>query len=367
MESRTKNRERVGPVKRASNEAPPGRVTTSEIYRQPNPRAQAEEGYYGLPMLKEPTWEWHVALYFFLEGISAGSFLLASMADLFGRRSFRGLARAGYYTSLAALMPCPYLLIADLGRPERFHHMLRIFKPSSPMNLGAWTLLAFGGPLTLLTARHLAEDLGLSVAPLEAVDKILPARAQAALGVPLALVLASYPGVLLATTSNPLWSKSRWLGALFSSSAVGTGAAALTAHVAFRGDDEGAIERLGKIKSLAAMSEAAALAGFLVSTGRAAEPITKGRYRRLFWLGAVGAGLVAPALVAPALVAPALIGAGSDAGGPPKNRKRNLVRTILGSALSLAGGLALKWALTHAGKLSVKKSSEQSIRDLERI
>jgi len=37
-----------------------------------------------------------------------------------------------------------YLLIADLGRPERFHHMLRVAKPSSPMSVGTWILTAYG-------------------------------------------------------------------------------------------------------------------------------------------------------------------------------------------------------------------------------
>ena len=41
--------------------------------------------------------------------------------------------------------PRRVLLIADLGRPERFLNMTRIFKPRSPMNTGAWCLVAFSG------------------------------------------------------------------------------------------------------------------------------------------------------------------------------------------------------------------------------
>ena len=36
-------------------------------------------------------------------------------------------------------------LVADLGRPERFLNMLRVFKPSSPMSVGSWLISAFGG------------------------------------------------------------------------------------------------------------------------------------------------------------------------------------------------------------------------------
>jgi formate-dependent nitrite reductase membrane component NrfD len=32
----------------------------------------------------------------------------------------------------------PVLLILDLGRPRLFIHMLRVFKPQSPMSIGAW-------------------------------------------------------------------------------------------------------------------------------------------------------------------------------------------------------------------------------------
>src|SRR5215475_7083182 len=102
-----------------------------------------EEGYYGLPMLKRPTWGWQIAWYFFLEGVSAGSFLMASLAARSGDKRLRPVTRAGHYTALLAFIPCPPLLIADLGDPSRFHHMLRVFKPSSPMNLGSWALSAY--------------------------------------------------------------------------------------------------------------------------------------------------------------------------------------------------------------------------------
>ena len=95
------------------------------------------EGYYGVPLLKRPKWRWEIALYFFFEGVSAGSFLLGALADLSGNKCLRKLARTAYDVSFLTLLPCPPMLIADLGRPERFHHMLRLFKPTSPMNLGA--------------------------------------------------------------------------------------------------------------------------------------------------------------------------------------------------------------------------------------
>src|SRR6266567_4562737 len=76
----------------------------------------------------------------------------SAQADMSGNKRLRELARAAYDVSFLTVLPCPPLLIADLGRPERFHHMLRVFKPMSPMNLGAWTLTGFSIPLTVIAA-----------------------------------------------------------------------------------------------------------------------------------------------------------------------------------------------------------------------
>src|SRR6201986_4517642 len=110
-----------------------------------------EPGYYGLPILKKPFWKWEIAGSFFFEGISAGSYVLCTVAGLRDRVQFDEGIRRGRYLSFVSMLFCPPLLIADLGRPERFHHMLRIFKKTSPMNHGAWALSGYGLFASLLT------------------------------------------------------------------------------------------------------------------------------------------------------------------------------------------------------------------------
>ncbi len=298
-------------------------------------RAEAEEGYYGVPLLKRPSWRWEIALYFFFEGISSGSFILSSLADMFGRERYRDLVQAGYYTSFLSLLPCPPLLIADLGRPERFHHMLRIFKPSSPMNLGAWALTAFSLPNSFLTVRQLTGD-----GPSKNESRLAPAPLAGAMGLPFAITMASYPGVLLSTTSTPIWSKSRFLGALMACSSISTGAAAVSLALAISSETSSdPLETLEKIGQVSRLCEGAALAAYLVTTGDAARPLVKGKYSPQFWLGAVGAGLVLPTILE---------------GKSSSKRKKSLASTILSSALTLAGGLALKWAVTYAGRESAE-------------
>jgi hypothetical protein len=163
------------------------------------------------PVMKPPVWTWEVPLYFWFGGIAAGSSFVALACDLAGDERSAATARK---VALAALGPSPVLLILDLGRPERFYNMLRIFKPRSPMSMGAWALTVFGN----LAAAAVGADL------------LGRRKAASALGAANAVVggyLGSYTGVLLASTAVPVWGRSRlFLGPIFVSTATATGAAA---------------------------------------------------------------------------------------------------------------------------------------------
>ena len=109
---------------------------------RPFPSLRPQTGYYGIPMLKEPQWTWEIPLYFFVGGAAGSAAVIGTMAHWTGA-DLR--LRATAATSLPAERCSPArLLISDLGRPERFLDMLRVFKPQSPMSMGAWTLAGFG-------------------------------------------------------------------------------------------------------------------------------------------------------------------------------------------------------------------------------
>ncbi len=103
----------------------------------------AAPSYYDISMLKPPVWTPEVGIYFFLGGLSAGAFTLARLAERFGGDNYRALTRTGTAIAALAALPCSPLLIKDLGDPKRFHHMLRVWKPGSPMNLGSWALTSY--------------------------------------------------------------------------------------------------------------------------------------------------------------------------------------------------------------------------------
>src|SRR5207302_3094017 len=102
--------------------------------------------------------------------------------------------------------------VLDLGDPLRFHHMLRVFKPTSPMSLGTWCLTVYSFPLTVAVALSLLPAGGSA---LEWVRK-----AAVVLGLLPALGSAVYKGVLLSTSAQPGWRDARWLGGYLTSSAL---------------------------------------------------------------------------------------------------------------------------------------------------
>jgi formate-dependent nitrite reductase membrane component NrfD len=294
-------------------------------------------GYYDYPVVRRPVWTWEVPTNFWLGGMAAGAYVTASLAQRFGSADDRRIAADGYYLAASAVIPCAPLLIADLGRPDRFHHMLRIFKPLSPMNLGAWTLTGFT-PLAFARAASHAADTGLLRGPLAALTRLLPKPIVELTGSLLGLVLAGYSGVLLAATNVPLWAKSKLLGGVFMASAMSSGSAAVTLTAARRGSPDATLHRLANIESMASLAEAATLTGYLVQSGKTARPLTAGRFAGPFWLGAVGAGTLLP-LVLHRFAA---------------RRHGHALRSlaIAAAVFSMVGSLALRWTIFEAGKIS---------------
>lgn len=166
----------------------------------PFPQASPETGYYGIPLLKPPQWKLQVPLYLFVGGAAGAAAVVGGMAHYVGAE--RKLVRDARWIAAAGAVISPALLISDLGRPERFLSMLRVFKPQSPMSVGAWTLVGFGGAVSAATfAGLLRERYGPSF-PLAIIE-----NAGEAAAIPLGLGLATYTGVLIGATAIPVWNQ----------------------------------------------------------------------------------------------------------------------------------------------------------------
>jgi formate-dependent nitrite reductase membrane component NrfD len=272
------------------------------------------ESYYGRNIVKEPVWKREIPLYFWTGGIAGASAVLHGVAKLTGNEQ---LAKRALYIGAAADVVSPLLLVKDLGRPERFLNMFRMFKVTSPMSVGSWILLASGGASSTAAALEL---LGI-LTPIKRAAEVV----SAATGPP----LATYTGALVANTSIPVWSEGRdHLPWLFGASAAATagGAATVITPVRFAGP-----------------ARRAAVAGAI------AEGMVMHAMRRR--LGFVGEVYDHGAAGTNARIARACttVGAGLLALG---GRRPAAART--GGLLVLAGGLALRFSVFKAGFQSAR-------------
>ena len=150
-----------------------------------------------MTVTKVPGWHGIIAWDALLNGMATGLFLAAAVSELAAPAVFLRVAKVAYPVALVLLLVDLGLLVLDLGDPLRFHHMLRVFKPSSPMSLGTWCLTIFSLPLTAAAGFSLLAELGWDFewARIAAVVVgLLPGFASAA-----------YKGVLLSTNAQPGW------------------------------------------------------------------------------------------------------------------------------------------------------------------
>ncbi|HEX9373774.1 MAG TPA: NrfD/PsrC family molybdoenzyme membrane anchor subunit [Roseiflexaceae bacterium] len=296
--------------------------------------------YYGSPVIHAPHWKWLIIVYFFLGGISSASYVIACVAELFGGRAGDRIKRTGRYLALATLIPCPWLLIADLGRPERFHHMLRVVKLRSPMSVGTWGLTIYGFFCTLSVLLQAVQDGLLNWVPqARRLAEPLPCTIINAIGGVFGFFVGGYTGVLLGITAVPIWAKNMLLlGPLFLSSAMSNGAAAISLVLAlFRGTSHTTLRRLERLDLVALLAELGLLLAARANAGPAiGRPLRQDRLGQIFRWGVLGAGIVAPL----ALQA-------RNAFGKPS---RPLA--ALASLLTLAGGLCLRYVMVMAGRAS---------------
>ena len=176
------------------------------------PERGHEVGYENGPVTKVPGWHGLIAWDALLNGMATGLFLAAAVSELAAPAVFMRVAKVAYPVALVLLLVDLGLLVLDLGDPSRFHHMLRVFKPGSPMSLGTWCLTIFSLPLTAAAALSLLAELGWDfewARLLAVVVGLLPGFASAA-----------YKGVLLSTNAQPGWKDARWLGGYLTNSAL---------------------------------------------------------------------------------------------------------------------------------------------------
>jgi formate-dependent nitrite reductase membrane component NrfD len=276
------------------------------------------------PIIKPPVWTWEIPVYFYFGGLAGASAGMSRLAEASGNDA---LAARAALVAAGGAMVSPALLISDLGKPSRFLNMLRMFKVTSPMSVGSWTLAAFGS----------AAGAGL-------LDRLtggaLPGgRAARTAAAVLGLPLSSYTAALVTNTAVPVWHESRRiLPFVFVSGAAASAGAALTALTP--------IEHAAPARRLAVGGAVLDVAGTQLmqrSVGELAEAYKSPAETASTVAFAAGAALIAAA------------------------GRRSRAAAAAGGALITAGALLARWSIYKAGFRSAENPSHTVVPQRERL
>jgi formate-dependent nitrite reductase membrane component NrfD len=297
--------------------------------------------------VRSPQWTWYILGYFFFAGLTGGCYALATLLRLVGDARDEPAARLGFYASFVTILVCPVFLTADLGASwPRFWHMLinvtpgdqgLNFKYWSPMSVGVWALLVFGFFAALSALESFVLDRRPNARPIGGTV----GRAFNIVGGVFALFIASYTGVLLSVSNQPVWSDTWTLGGLFLASGL-SGSAALIALLArYRPAAEFSVGRLHQAGGYFSILELVLLVAFFITVAAAG---TAGRTVSwiLLWVVAligIGTGMVASR---------GQISMGEAGGSAAVGRAG--VNTMVMSAIVLIGVLALRAAVIFSAQ-----------------
>jgi formate-dependent nitrite reductase membrane component NrfD len=294
------------------------------------PRSEsADTTYYDRPMLKQSVWSIDIPIYYFLGGTAGAALTLGAAVQLGvacggprGRHPLRRVSAICHWAGIIGSTAGGAFLIHDLGRPSRFLNMMRVFRPTSPMNMGTWILC--GAVPSAITTGLLANRRGFLGAIGDAAGYISGIFGAA---------LAGYTGVLVSNTAIPIWQQGRrWVPVMF----LGSSASAAASVIDLIAKDEPSrrLTRIfgtaGRLVEIAAAKEVEHAASDIP---KVAEPFHHGR-SALLWK-------TATALTALSLATGLL---------PGRRSKVRIVTAVAG----ILGSLSLRFAVHYLGNASAR-------------
>jgi hypothetical protein len=281
--------------------------------------------YYDRPTLKPSVWSIDIPLYYFVGGAAGAALTLGAAIQLVApseHRELRQLSAICHWIGIIGSTAGAGLLIHDLGRPSRFLFMLRVFRPTSPMNIGSWILS--GAAPSAIAAGLFLNRPGVLGAIGEVCGYISGVFGAA---------LATYTGVLVSNTAIPVWQESRrWMPVLFAASGASTAGSII--DMTYNGKTGYGIGRIfgtaGRIAEIAASLQVERAASTVPKVGEALHRGGPG----LLWRTAT--------VLTVASLALSLI--------PSRSRKRAIAAGLLGAA----GSLCMRFAVHYIGNASAR-------------
>ncbi len=240
-----------------------------------------------------------IAAYFYLTGLSAGSFIISTMAYGFGMARFKPLGKIGVTMATVLLMAAPMILLIDLEQPLRFWHLIVYLRITSPITWGTFLLSLY--PMNCMVYGYFMFKGDLKKTKIFGL-----------IGIPLALMVHGYTGFILALgKARVLWNTAI-MPPIFLVSAMVSGIALMILVVIVKDfilwrkkdPDRSLIYALGNFLAAAIFLDLILigmdLSVLLTSTTeayRAAHMLLNGRFSLLFLGIEVGLGSVLPLLL----------------------------------------------------------------------
>jgi formate-dependent nitrite reductase membrane component NrfD len=286
------------------------------------PSSPAEPTYYDKPVLKQPVWIWSIPAYFYVGGVAGAAMTLALAAHWFGGRRLREFEERCRWIGAVGGGIGTALLIHDLGRKSRFLFMLRVFRPTSPMSIGSWTLAAAtplsAGSAMLTFARGPLHRIGWSAGIGAGI-----------LGMP----LATYTAVLISNTAVPVWQEARRILPLLFGASSMAGLGAVLELMELAPPERRIAGHFATIGRVAELSAAVAMERQVAGVPGLDKP-----YRE----GVAGALWTAAKVATLSSLAISLL--------PGQSRARRITTGVLGTI----GAVCLRFAVFHAGRASAR-------------
>ena len=316
--------------------------------------------------MKTIEWGFLIINYLFLGGLSAGLLFVSALATLIQKNGETDYTRIGRYGAMLAPWPVMLgclLLVFDLGHWYRFYKLFLHFRWLSPMSIGSWLLMAFSSVSVVYFYSWLEAEQRerlFSLLPrrlrfLHSLNRDLTAwrRPLALFGLPLAISVGIYTGVLLgAVQSRPFWN-TNLVAQMFLFSALSTGCAALILGLVWKSKDLHA----GEIRSLYLLDICFLFLEFFIvlpyiihgqlsvqAVRDSLQLILGGPFTFVFWVFFLGCGLLLPLAIELWETVPALLSNATNHYGKQL--------AALSALLVLGGGFLLRYVFVFAGQMS---------------
>jgi len=154
----------------------------------------------------------NIAIYFYLTGLSAGSFILSTLSYGFGLKQYKPLGKVGVVMATIVLIIAPFFLLIHIGMPSRAWHLFVYLNLASPITWGSFLLILYPINCIIYGYFMFKENMKLT-------------RIFGFIGIPLAISVHGYTGFILAFgKARALWNTAL-MPILFLVSAVVSGIA----------------------------------------------------------------------------------------------------------------------------------------------